>query len=82
MYSTGAFSHVKDPALDKIIDDGANAIDAEVAKAKLMQAMKYVRTNHMAIPLIEYDLAFGASDRAKHWKPGLLPNFDSLFSAK
>jgi len=82
MHSTGAFNHVKIAELDKILDEGAQALDPEVAKTKLKDAMHYVRANNLAVPLLEYDLAFGVSRKARHWDPGFIPNslnFDSLF---
>lgn len=84
MHSSGTFGHVKSPELDKLLDEGARAIDPEVAKARLKDAMKYVRANHLAIPLLEFDAAYALSPRVKGWDPGYLPNnlnFDSLFKA-
>lgn len=85
MHSNGTFGHVKIPELDKILNDGASAIDPAVARAKLMEAIKFVRTNHLAIPLLEYDAAYAIAPTAKGWDPGYLPNnlnFDSLFKAQ
>jgi peptide/nickel transport system substrate-binding protein len=85
MHSNGTFGHVKIPELDKLLDDGARAVDPQIARGKLIGAMKFVRANHLAIPLLEYDAAYALSPRAKGWDPGYLPNnlnFDSLFRAK
>ncbi len=85
MHSSGTFGHVKIPELDKILDEGASAIQPEVARERLKQAIRFVRTNHLAIPLLEYDAAYAIAPTAKGWDPGYLPNnlnFDSLFKAR
>lgn len=85
MHSTGTFGHVKIAELDQILDDGAKAVDPAVARAKLIEAMKFVRANHLAIPLLEFDAAYALSAKVKGWDPGFLPNnlnMDSLFVAR
>lgn len=82
MYSRGAFHHVKIPELDAILDAASNATDPEVGKARLAEAMRYVRAHHLAVPILEYDVAYGVSPAVRDWNPGYLPfnlNLDSLF---
>lgn len=81
MHSKGSFAHVRDAALDGILDKASNSIDADETKRSINEAMAYVRANHLAAPVVELDQAFGVTAKAKHWKPGFRPqnlNFDSL----
>ena len=82
MHSKGAFSHVQFKELDGYLDTASRAIDPEIAKANLRKAAKYIRKHHLSVPILQFDLSFGISDRAKHWDPGFLPqnlNYDSMF---
>lgn len=85
MHSANLFTHVKYQELDQLIDGASGSLDVEVFKSKLREAIKFVRTNHLAVPLFETDNLFGVSKRIRNWDPGFRPsnmNFDSLFTAQ
>lgn len=81
-HSTGAFSHVKYPELDAILDAAAQALDPAVARAKLAEAMHFVRNNHLGVPVVEFDQAYAVTGKLANWQPVFLPqnlNFDGMF---
>ncbi|MGE0714968.1 MAG: ABC transporter substrate-binding protein [Alphaproteobacteria bacterium] len=83
MHSKGSFGHVKIPELDALLDKASNTIDPAETKKLIDQAMTYVRQNHLAVPVVEVDQAFGITAKAKHWDVGFRPqnlNFDSLLA--
>ncbi len=83
MHSKGSFSHVQLPELDAVLDTATTAIDPAEARKSIAQAMRYIRANHLAAPVVELDQAYGVTAKAKHWKPGFRPqnlNFDSLLA--
>ncbi len=82
MHSGGAFSHVRVPELDAHLDAAAGAVDPARAQAALKDSMRFIRANHLAVPVLEFDITYGVSKRIAGWDPGFLPfnfNFDSLF---
>jgi peptide/nickel transport system substrate-binding protein len=82
MHSKGAFNHVKIPELDAFLDAAAEALDPNVIKHKLAEAMHYIRNHHLAVPVLEFDQAFAVTNKLDKWKPVFLPqdlNFDTMF---
>jgi peptide/nickel transport system substrate-binding protein len=85
LHSGGAITSVKSDELDGYLDTASGSLDLQEAKAALRKAIKYVRKHHHAMPLFEFDVAYGVSKKAKHWDPGTIPgmmNWDSLFRSQ
>lgn len=85
MHSDGAFSHVAIPELDKLLETASSAIDPAEAQAALKDSMHFIRANHLAIPVLEYDITYGVTEKIAGWDPGFLPynlNFNSLFQQR
>jgi len=80
LHSSGAMAFIKDSEMDKKLDEASQTLESKIAKDNIMWAAKYVRKHHHLVPVLEYDVVYGVSKKAAHWKPGPLPGYYYLDS--
>ncbi|MBI2867940.1 MAG: ABC transporter substrate-binding protein [Chloroflexi bacterium] len=63
----GAATFVKDATLTRLTDEAIAALTVEAHVAKLQEAQRYIRDNHMAIPIAEVSTLYAARKGFPSW---------------
>lgn len=69
-HSKGVNVTLKDPKLDKILEDAVGAIDQPTGEKKIAEAARYIRDNYLAIPIASIPVNIATNPKIQGWRFG------------
>jgi peptide/nickel transport system substrate-binding protein len=70
LHTDGRFTSMKDPAMDRLIDEMEDALDEKVAEQKLTEIYRYLYHNYNHLTVVDLDLPYATSKAITKWNLG------------